>query len=131
MGKDADATQPPHVGFDMHRIDALLIFIYFEHLGQSICGGLKNGFLQFVFRNNILVLNIQSKIFNHLAGLTFLAASLPDHKKAAAPPWHRDADLRIRLHRSVTGCLPLVSDESTKASPTVCFSPKLQRAMQT
>ena len=42
LRKDADAAQTPHIGFDMHRVDALLIDINVESLRQRACAGSEN-----------------------------------------------------------------------------------------
>jgi hypothetical protein len=56
LGKDGDSTQPPHIGFDMHRVDPLFVDFNVENLRQPVCAGLENIVLKIVFRNNLSII---------------------------------------------------------------------------
>ncbi len=56
LGKNADSTQTPHIGFDMHRVDALLIDINVESLRQRGCTGIENVVFKIVLRNDVSII---------------------------------------------------------------------------
>ena len=56
LRKYADAAQTPHIGFDMHRVDALLIDINVEGLRQRACAGSENVMLKIVLRNDVSII---------------------------------------------------------------------------
>jgi len=56
LRKNADSTQPTHIGFDMDRVNPLFVDINVENLCQPVCTGFENVVLKIVFHNNVSII---------------------------------------------------------------------------
>jgi hypothetical protein len=55
FGKDADSTQPPHVGFYMYRVEPLFVHIDLENLCQFFSAGAEYFVYKTIADNDIAV----------------------------------------------------------------------------
>jgi hypothetical protein len=51
--KNPDPAKTTHIGFDMHRVNALRAGVHIENLGQYVGSALKEGFVEMVFYHQI------------------------------------------------------------------------------